>query len=152
MGLDMYLDKIVYIGGEYEHNEVKGSLEVESVWLNGKLVIPAKELSSVSIRVGYWRKANAIHKWFVDNIQEGVDNCAYYFVSLESLKQLLDLCRKVLLNKEKAAELLPTKEGFFFGGYEYDEWYFLDIKETIGIIEPLVKNGADEEFMYHSSW
>lgn len=25
---------------------------------------------SEGIEVGYWRKANHIHKWFVDNVQE----------------------------------------------------------------------------------
>ena len=25
--------------------------------------------------VAYWRKANAIHRWFINNIADGVDNC-----------------------------------------------------------------------------
>ena len=27
--------------------------------------------------VAYWRKANAIHSWFVENCQDGVDECQY---------------------------------------------------------------------------
>ena len=35
--------------------------------------------------VGYWRKANQIHKWFVDNVQDGVDDCGEYKVTKEQL-------------------------------------------------------------------
>ena len=44
----------------------------------------------------YWRKANAIHKWFVDNVQDGKDDCGIYEVEFEQLKRLRDTCKKVL--------------------------------------------------------
>lgn len=43
----------------------------------------------------YWRKANAIHNWFVENVQNGEDDCGTYEVNLEQLKELLDTCREV---------------------------------------------------------
>lgn len=43
-----------------------------------------------------WRKANHIHKWFVDNVQDGVDDCGTYEVSKEQLEELLDICKKVI--------------------------------------------------------
>ena len=49
--------------------------------------------------VGYWRKANAIHNWFCDNIQGGVDNCGSYEVTKVQLVNLLDICKTV---KEKS--------------------------------------------------
>ena len=49
--------------------------------------------------VGYWRKANAIHNWFCDNIQNGVDNCGSYEVTKMQLQSLLDTCKIV---KEKS--------------------------------------------------
>jgi hypothetical protein len=45
--------------------------------------------------VGYWRKANAIHAWFVDNVQNEVDDCGYYEVSKECLERLLDICTTI---------------------------------------------------------
>ena len=45
--------------------------------------------------VGYWRKANAIHRWLVENIQNGVDNCEYYEVTKEKLEELLETCIQV---------------------------------------------------------
>jgi hypothetical protein len=43
-----------------------------------------------------WRKANHIHKWFVDNVQNGVDDCGTYEVTKEQLEELLDICKKVI--------------------------------------------------------
>jgi hypothetical protein len=51
--------------------------------------------SSLWEEVGYWRKANAIHKWFVNNVQGYVDDCGYYEVSREQLEDLLDTCIQV---------------------------------------------------------
>ena len=42
-----------------------------------------------------WRKANAIHNWFVENVQEGVDDCDVYEVSKEQLESLLDICKLI---------------------------------------------------------
>jgi hypothetical protein len=52
-------------------------------------------------QVGYWRKANQIHSWFVDNVQDGVDDCEYHHeVTKEILEQLLEICKKVLASCE----------------------------------------------------
>ena len=44
----------------------------------------------------YWRKANAIHKWFVDNVQDGTDDCRYYAVTKEQITELKNICQEVL--------------------------------------------------------
>ena len=130
MGLDMYLYGIVSNFGltGYNIGQVKTMIEV-----------------------GYWRKANAIHKWFVDNRQDGIDNCATYYIDKDDLIKLKELCEKVMKNPEKAEELLPVTDGFFFGSQEYDEWYFNDIQETIEIIDWALKRDFDY-FAYQSSW
>lgn len=46
--------------------------------------------------VAYWRKANAIHNWFVQNVQDGEDNCGEYPVSKEKLLELLNAVNVVL--------------------------------------------------------
>lgn len=46
-------------------------------------------------KVGYWRKANQIHKWFVENVQDYEDDCDIYEVSEKQLKELLDTCESV---------------------------------------------------------
>lgn len=56
--------------------------------------------------VGYWKKDNHIHNWFVENIQNGDDDCGYYEVSEEKLRELLQVCEKVVGWKPKR-KVLP---------------------------------------------
>ena len=61
----------------------------------------------------------------------------------------------MLENKTLASELLPCISGFFFGGTEYDEYYFGDLLETIKMIEPVVDDDETwqhNDFYYQSSW
>lgn len=148
MGLDMYLRKKIYVGANYEFNKITGKIEL---YRDGKLInVNLSKVSEIVETCGYWRKANHIHKWFVDNVQDGEDNCVEYYVSKEQLKDLLKLCKDSLENKDKAQELLPTSSGFFFGSTDYDEYYYKDIEDTIKIIEPLIE--SDGEIYYCSSW
>ena len=151
MGLDMYLDAEYYIGGHWEHRKVSGKVELVS---NGKKIsFKGKEVASIVTQIGSWRKANHIHKWFVDNVQEGNDNCGRYSVSREQLEALDNLCVRVLADKNLAQELLPTADGFFFGSTQYDEYYIGDIVDTRELIKKAfnhIKKGAD--VYYSSSW
>jgi hypothetical protein len=114
-----------------------------------------KELPSIQcqVKVGYWRKANAIHDWFVQNCQDGNDDCRESYVSIEQLEELRKICQMVLDNHALASEYLPTTSGFFFGSTEYDEWYFQDLQSTVEIIDnALSKIGDEWTFSYQSSW
>lgn len=181
MGLDMYLTEKVYVGGNYAHNSVEGSI---SVFRGGnELRIPLDRVTYVEMEAVYWRKANAIHKWFVDNVQDGEDNCAEYYVSQEQLKDLYEIVCKVLskvkteqgkceagsmysngketilyeegrviLNPEVCEELLPSEGGFFFGNTEYNEWYLNDLEHTKVALEELDLDNNQNNFFYTSSW
>ena len=104
--------------------------------------------------VAYWRKANAIHNWFVENVQAGVDDCGCYKVSKNQLEELLSKCRLVNENPTNAYEYLPTVDGFFFGSTTYDEWYLKDIKNTIqSLTKILEETDFDKQMIvYRSSW
>lgn len=189
MGLDMYLSKKTYCKNwSYEKEEEKWKINVSH---DGKKVphIKPERLTYLTEEVGYWRKANHIHKWFVDNIQDGEDDCKTYNVSIEQLQELLDKCYEIrkhcilvitgktekifsveenkeieipvmsMSNKHIAEQLLPTQDGFFFGGTDYDNWYMEDINITIGILEPLMKEAQKypemvmrSDYYYQSSW
>ena len=113
-----------------------------------------------------WRKANQIHKFFVDNCQEGNDNCQRHYVSIGDLKMLLDRINTILEIKTpvaremKAEELLPTDvEGCFFGTEEYDDWYYKDLEDTKKVLEKVFEYEENAEagknfdnFYYQSSW
>lgn len=147
MGLDMYLTAKRYIYDFGDDDKVLRDA-LEALKANGM------EVKELSYRAGYWRKANAIHKWFVDNVQGGNDNCGEYLVTTEQLERLLELVNEVLRNKDKADDLLPTHNGFFFGSLIYDEGYFDDLIQTKAILENVL--ALDEfnryDIYYSSSW
>jgi len=152
MGLDMYLDKETYVKNwDFQKSEEKHEITIKK---GGEVVedINPTKIKFIVEEVGYWRKANAIHNWFVQNIQDGVDNCQRSYVSRKELQQLLTLVEKILDDHSLAAKLLPTQSGFFFGGTEYDEWYFKDLEDTKRILTEVLSFPATSDFYYHASW
>ena len=165
MGLDMYLDRHHYYGGQWKDDNHKDEKCHHTLKLSGVFAkernLNANKVNEIVENVAYWRKANEIHNWFVSNVQDGVDDCKRYYLSVETLKTLLGLCYDVkeCLEKEdydKAEELLPTCDGFFFGDYGVeDEWYSENIQHTIKSLERIIKTqkeGMWDSFYYCSSW
>ena len=73
--------------------------------------------------VGYWRKANHIHNWFVENIQDGEDDCDYHReVTEEDLRELLHVCQTVL-NSSKMVD------GVINNGYKFENGNMIPIVE-----------------------
>ena len=52
--------------------------------------------STIFETVASLEKANQIHAWFVNNIQNGVDNNSYYFVTEDDFLELKEICEEVL--------------------------------------------------------
>ena len=143
MGLDMYLyaDKYVYNGDVNINEAVSNVIDTKGC-----------KLKNIRLDVGYWRKANQIHNWFVNNVQDKVDDCKEYEVCKEHLVELLDICKKVQADHSLAPALLPVQSGFFFGSTDYDAIYFSDIDGTIEIIEKALTLANNWSFIYWASW
>lgn len=164
MGLDMYLHARKYVSSSMEI-EPEGNIYEDTLSVVGlnKSDLPIADYGSLTIgvKVMYWRKANAIHNWFVQNVQDGEDNCREYEVGREQLAELRELCDRVLKDHSLASDLLPTQAGFFFGGTEFDEWYFASLEETRNAIDKLLDPTSPLNagsglgkwwFDYSSSW
>lgn len=156
MGLDMYLSGKRYVSKYFDEKDEDRAVAIaeqfpELKGRNGRFGdgSPVKE---VKIEAGYWRKANAIHKWFVDNVQGGEDECKPHYVTREKLVELRDICKQVLEDRKLATTLLPVQSGFFFGSTEYDDWYYQDIEQTIQIVNDCLELPESWEFEYQSSW
>ena len=167
MGLDMYLDVVRY---------VPVSPGSESHLARYQRIVDAAGLAdldgasagfpdvTVSVRAAYWHKASAIHKWMVDNVQGGTDDCKNYETDRETLTRLADLCEDLLKRRDpvEAIRLLPPQAGFFFlrsitnlsfGSTELDEDYWDDLSYTEHRLrELLAKVPEDCWFSYRSSW
>jgi hypothetical protein len=196
MGLDMYLYRFQFVPSKITILP-DGTIDIptppqkmtydENPWADsgekneyGEPVGPYDK----SEEVAYWRKANHIHNWFVQNCAKGEDECDYRRVTVDQLRDLRDVCQRVkdesilvpgqvtaghmlsdggwepiiqegltIANPEVAERLLPTAEGFFFGSYEYNQWYMNKVDETITQIDKILESvGEFDEFYYHASW
>jgi hypothetical protein len=191
MGLDMYMYSAKKVKGlnakDYERaDNAVSSLNVQESFIpkvresiKGKSKQIFDELdSSVKVRgdyiswysifedIGYWRKANAIHNFFVQECQNGVDECQLSIVKKTHLKDLLKRCKRAMSLKdiylndgiikdgEGIETFLPTQGGFFFGGTEFNEWYFNDVEETIDLITKVLKETDFDKqvIFYRASW
>ena len=169
MGLDMYLEirKDEYRSKYYQDKGSDLALEYPKD-ITEFIPTPTDFTTSrqTNYVVGYWRKANHIHNWFMQNCAERdewnnpIDDCSPIEITVGKLEKLLDTCKKVLADHSLAETLLPAQSGFFFGSTAYDEYYFGEIERTIEIIEPVLKFAKHKleigdyiwEVYYQASW
>lgn len=158
MGLDMYLYAKQFVsaaswGDEEDCKKVKTIAHLmkgDKFLMNDKYDLQFAELK---LQVAYWRKANAIHQYFVNKCADGKDECQDIYVTKDHLEDVLWRCKVILQDKNRAQELLPTQSGFFFGSTDYDDWYYEDLERTIPMLEKILKNAPEEwEFEYKASW
>lgn len=153
MGLDMCLNAKRFIS-EYRDADKQIAEQIRAINIPG---LGKRLVNSIETEAMYWRKANAIHKWFVDNVQDGVDECQESDVSTENLRTLVALCKEVLANRaneERVLELMPPQAGFFFGSTEIDDYFWDEVERTITELEALLATEGIENwyFTYRSSW
>lgn len=150
----MYLTKKTYIGNKYREPKERIKIKIPKDQKKAMFEvkdIKTKRITTISEEIGYWRKANAIHSWFVKNVQNGNDDCNEYIVEREELKKLLSLVNSILENHNLADKLLPCQEGSFFGDITYDKWYFMNLKDAKEILENAIKE-KEGDIYYQSSW
>lgn len=153
MGLDMYLTAEHFIWDHGEHSEKATKLREAIAGVMGDT--PGK-VTNIVTEAAYWRKANVIHGWIVENVQDGIDECQKTLISRVQLTELRDLCKTVLANIDTASENLPTISGYFFGNTEYDEDYEDDLKDTIEQLDVVLDEKKyppkSWDFYYQASW
>jgi len=96
MGLDMYLyraEKNKYVHDNTEYCDCL-KCKPKYLWIEEE-------------EIGYWRKANAIHGWFVRELADGVDECQQIPVSVADLLRLSADCKVALANKP---DVLPSED------------------------------------------
>jgi hypothetical protein len=159
MGLDMYLYRRTYVKAwDFQPPKERPRTTV-MLGLRAHPAIKPERVAFVIEEVAYWRKVNAVHAWFVTNVQGGVDECQESPVSREALDQLRNTCRAALADRTQAPRLLPTQAGFFFGSTDMDPdteegaWYWRDIAETAEKLDSLLaEEDRDETYIYRASW
>lgn len=126
MGLDMYLQKKVYVKN-WSHNPPEDTYTFLVKRGGKKLpkeVLNPKKIYEITEEVAYWRKANQIHNWFVKNVVDDEDTYIGEdtWVSRENLEKLLDVCEQVI----KASKLV---KGEIQNGIKYEDGKAIAIME-----------------------
>lgn len=165
MGLDMYLTREIYTFEDDMFTIKPGSKNNTDSELFKNLLTPTyspfNTTPSITVTAIYWRKSNAIHHWFVENVQDDNDDCGSYCVTIESLEELRDICQNVIDKHENtySQEVLPTETGFFFGDTDINQHYYEDVKRTADALNKellLTKKIAgtklEIEYSYQASW
>jgi len=139
----------------------------------------ADAYEDINSGVIYWRKANAIHKFFCENgtlAKDGAEGVGYYYIDRQDLMNLLDRIHTILSDKIKiekisyfnidkginvdetveyklnitaAEELHPTQSGFIFGDTSYKYWYSRDLKRTADLIKRELKDNPSQETWFY---
>jgi hypothetical protein len=182
MGLDMYLYKKHYVQNwEHTKPEARHTITIKK----GNDVredIKPERIVYITEQIGYWRKFNALHNFFIDECNSGEDNCGEIYVSSDKLLELLDTLKevkKVIGNAKKKKvsvqtgwsndgdtyaeievydcdeeleQLFPTRSGFFFGSTEYGDWYKSNVEKTIELLKNELVDVDKYDYYYQASW
>lgn len=154
MGLDMYLSRNLDQNGNVLKITPQDELNSADF---AKLLKRATQSSTsylhpnISVNIAYWRKANAIHQWFISHCADDVDDCQEIEVDIEDLHELKDTCEKILNAPNDINlmnRLLPPQGGFFFGDTDLNDAdtlnsYLENVKYTNNILSEEFKL-ADE--------
>ena len=162
MGLDQYLTAKKYVAkwnydGGYD-NKVITQEFTDLLPMDTPDITKYGQFSGITVEypVGYWRKANAIHNFFVQNVGEDVDDCREMWVDRDVLVELRSRCDDVIKadnTEEMAKEVgLETVSGFFFGDTQYGDWYKEDLKLTVEICDFVLALPEEYSLHYQASW
>ncbi len=189
MGLDMSLYRVEKMKGKtlqdiLELNEryYNEDISCEELIEIEKYLIQKQYGKTLLDEIMYWRKANAIHDWFVEYVQHGNDDCGNYEIHRETIEELYNITKQVydsLKYKKRVTQvfkdydgkpyeedcysptdlsvaslLLPTQDGFYFGSVNYNEYYFKMVVETMNKCKEILDTFDFENnyLVYSSSW
>ena len=98
--------------------------------------------------VAYFRKVNFLIPFFGYE-----ENCSNIEIGKYQVEDLIEACKEVLANHDKASFLLPTQAGFFFGSTDYDDWYFDDVQNVKEKFEEILADfDMDEDILLMHCW
>lgn len=97
------------------------------------------------------RKENHIQAFMEGEVGE-VNNCDYLQLSKADVELLVHRLRRVDEDHSLADAELPTQAGFFFGGTDYDEWYFTDIKDELKAFSEILDTWDEDSVYVYWAW
>ena len=125
------------------------------------MCVQIREVESHGVVKEYnYRKFNALHGLmlrlgyeheFFDAWDE-VDNAL--LLGKDEIEEITDILSAVLFDKTQAEYILPIEKGFFFGSYEYDDYYFQCVEQALADFKEIQEKYTSDRFeiLYDASW
>ena len=115
MGLDMYLEAKLHLPPYSEELAPVRQAIGQAIGYTPPTEKPDNdatlmEITGVTVRVGYWRKFDPLHQWFVSNVLESYDDCRSAYVSPEALAELEEQLDQVSDDPESASEHFVSED------------------------------------------
>lgn len=149
-----------------------------SYYVNGKRVARKEIANPVDGEFAYWRKFNALHRWFVENYEGGhEDDCEPHELSFATLDRLMGIMKELdafrpkrslpdwndadSINEfnEKCRSLplhkLSAEARDFLNGVDIDADFFYDVNWTLRSLKKLdkkIRDGKVGKVLYQASW
>ena len=91
--------------------------------------------------LAYFRKVNFLFEFFSGSLDEDETTAV---ITRGEMEELIEKCEFVLNNRDKASEILPTCDGFFFGSLDYDDYYFESVAKVLLSFQVILENYSDD--------
>jgi len=158
MGLDMYLNSTNRTNHSIEelqaidHDTLTPESPEAAPFLPLREYEYMRDVYSIFHEVAYWRKFNALHNWFVQRVQGGIDECQLSEIHKDTLTALIDDLRAV--SNGETVEVLEPVSGFFFGSTDKDEYYLERINKALNTFEKILQTFDFKKYrlFYRASW
>lgn len=98
----------------------------------------------------YYRKVNFLYAFFEDKLDN--EEC---IVTRHDCEQIIKLGELVLEHRDLdiSKKLLPTQSGFFFGSTDYDDYYYMDVKDAVEQFKEYLNDWTDDTIGWvYFSW
>ena len=130
MGLDMTIDRVERLGD--------------------------KENTRIWTEFYYWRKCYPVMDWFENRIIGGVENCKFYDVTIDDLRELKVFCERILTEGYSVLDELDRIEWTTDDEIEYwKEIWDGNLRKTVIFLDDFLKNNDNEEnvyYIFHGWW
>lgn len=127
MSVDGYLIARYYIGGHYYYRKVSGEVVIDTDDA-GRIHLPAREVNYIESMIGPVSRRNTLHQWMLDQIDFWGGDGSPIDIDVESLRDLISICKSIINGEAKAEEVLHSFDSQETYGQDYLKELLFDLQ------------------------
>lgn len=115
-----------------------------------QFILVKKKQSTEQMVFEQFRKVNCLQGYFENKYH--IENCQEFPIEKHMVEEILSLTEQVLAEPNKGKELFPIQLGFFYGNYEYNDYYIDDVRETYDAFKRLNEHFDEFDEVVYYCW